>query len=58
MKSLFNKVAGATLLKKTPTQMFSCEICEIFQNIYFEHLRMTAFCLVEKVSYELQISSL
>ena len=26
-----------------PTQMFSCEICEIFNNIYFEeHLRTTA----------------
>ena len=33
----------ATLLKKTPTQGFSCEMCEIFKNTYFEeHLRMTA----------------
>ena len=33
----------ATLLKKTPTQEFSCETCEIFKNIYFEeHLRTAA----------------
>ena len=36
---LFNKVAGlgpATLLKKkTLTQMFSCEFCEIFKSIFF-----------------------
>ena len=39
LKSLFNKVAvlgSATLLRKTPTQMLSCEICEIFKNNYFE----------------------
>ena len=28
--------------KETPTQVFSCEICEIFKNTYFEeHLRTT-----------------
>ena len=33
----------ATLLKETPTQVFSSEICEIFKNTYFEEfLRMTA----------------
>ena len=32
----------ATLLNKTPTQMLSCEICEIFKNNYFEeHLWTT-----------------
>ena len=32
----------ATLLKEAPTQMFSCEYCEIFKNIFFkEHLRET-----------------
>ena len=37
LESLFNKVAG------TPTQVFSCEICEIFKNTYFEeHMRTTA----------------
>ena len=30
----------ATLLKKAPTQVFSCEFCELFKNTYFkEHLR-------------------
>ena len=44
MESLFNKVAGLGLQHKgTPTQVFSCEICEIFKNTYFEeHLRTTA----------------
>ena len=47
LESLFNKVAGfagsATLLKKTPTQVFSCGICETFKNIYFaEHLQVAA----------------
>ena len=33
----------ATLLKKTPTQVLSCKICEIFKNTYSgEHLRTTA----------------
>ena len=28
---------------ETPTQMFSCEICKVFKNTYFEeHLQMTA----------------
>ena len=32
-----------TLKKETPTQVFSCVICEIFTKIYYEeHLRMTA----------------
>ena len=30
-------------IKKTPTQILSCEICEIFKNTYFkEHLRKNA----------------
>ena len=34
------------LKKETPTQVFSCEICEIFKNAYFEeHLRTTVFTL-------------
>ena len=36
LESLFNK--------ETPTQLFSCEICEIFQKNYRqEHVRTTAF---------------
>ena len=47
LKSLFNKAAqpfsSATLLKETPTQMFSCDYCEIFMNTYFgEHLQRAA----------------
>ena len=46
-KSLFNKFAGLQpcifIKKETPTQVFSCEICETFTNTYFEeHLRTTA----------------
>ena len=34
---------AANLLKETRTQVFSCEICEIFRNNYFEeHLQSTA----------------
>ena len=39
LESLFNKA-----LKETPTQVFSCKLCDIFKNIYFEeHLRVAAF---------------
>ena len=32
--------------KETPTQVFSCEICEIFKNTYFvENLRTAAFAI-------------
>ena len=45
-QSLFlNKVAGlkpATLLKKTPTQVFSCDFWEIFKKVYFEEPLRTA----------------
>ena len=39
-----------TLLKKPPTLVFFCEICEIFKNIYFEErLRKTAsICFTSK----------
>ena len=37
----FNNVAG--LRPKTPTQVFSCQHYEIFENIFFiEHFRVTA----------------
>ena len=36
LESLFNKdFRTATLFKKTPTQVFSREICESFKNIIF-----------------------
>ena len=37
LESLFKKLAGwrlATSLKKTPTQVFSCEVGDIFKNIF------------------------
>ena len=40
--SLVNNVAGLKA-KETPTEMFSCEICELFKNTCIEeHLRTTA----------------
>ena len=46
LESLFIKVASrrpVTLLKETPTQVFSCEYCKIFNSTYFEeHLRTAA----------------
>ena len=42
----------ATLLKKTPTQVFSCEIYKLFKNNYFEeHLWMSASKLYLKRDY-------
>ena len=35
LESLFKKIGPATLLKKTPTRVFSCKICEIFKNTFF-----------------------
>ena len=38
LESRFNKVPDlrfVTLFKKPPTQVFSCEICETFNNTYF-----------------------
>ena len=42
----------ATLLKKAPTQVFSCEICKLFKKNYFEeHLWMSASKLYLKRDY-------
>ena len=36
--------------KETPTQVFSCEICEIFKNTYFEeHLWMAASTIKKSI---------
>ena len=48
LESLFNKVAGLKACifnnKETPTQVFSCEYCEIFKNSFFiEHLLFIIF---------------
>ena len=43
LESLFNKVAGLQACnKETPTQVFSCEYCEIFKNTYFEERLRTS----------------
>ena len=46
LESLFNKAASLkdwNFIKKTPTQVFSCEMCKTFKNVYTEeHLRTTA----------------
>ena len=40
------------LIKLTPTQVFSCEICEFFKNTYFqEHLPATALVTVFPVDF-------
>ena len=42
----FDKVAdlACNFIKKTPTQVFFCEYCEILKNTFFtEHLRETAY---------------
>ena len=40
---VFCKKNILTLLKRDSNTILSCEICEIFKNVYFEeHLRTTA----------------
>ena len=44
-ESLFNKVAvlrACNVIKKMPTQVFSCELCELFTNTYFKKQLQTA----------------
>ena len=37
-------LSPATLFEKTPTQVFSCEICEIFKNtLFYGTPRVAAF---------------
>ena len=40
LESVFNNVAGlqacTSIKKETPTQVFSCEHCDIFKNTYSE----------------------
>ena len=41
----FNEVVGlrsSTLLKKTSTQVFSCQFCEFYKNSYLEEHKQTA----------------
>ena len=42
-------ISGLQLYQKeTPTQIFSCEICEIFNNTYFEDYPETTVSVEEK----------
>ena len=48
MKPIFVKLQTkfSTLLKKTPSQVFSCEFWEMFQNRYSkEQLQVTAYVI-------------
>ena len=42
----FERTAGHRLIKKTPTQMFSCESCKIFKRTYFEEPLTANGCLL------------
>ena len=46
----FNKVAGLQacnfIKEETLLQVFSCEICKIFKNIYFYRTPLVAACVV------------
>ena len=42
-ESLFDKVAGLQFFQKeTPTQVFSCEYCEIFKDSFFNRTPLIA----------------
>ena len=45
MESLFNKSEG---LKKTPTQVLSCDYCENFNSIYLEERILTTVSVMLK----------
>ena len=40
LESLFT---SATLLKKTPTQVFSCEYCELLKSVFYRTSSVIAF---------------
>ena len=48
----------ATLLKKTQTQVFSCEICEIFTSFFTEHLRRLLLFCETLTQYKILLKSL
>ena len=54
LESLFTKLQAfrpATLLKKIPTQVFSCEIWEILKSTYFEEHLNDCFRVLITSSY-------
>ena len=48
LESLFNKDAGHA--KEAPIQVFSCEICKIFKNIFFNRTTLVAVSALPKIS--------
>ena len=45
---LTERLYQSLFLKKGPTQLFSCEYCEIFKNNFFEeHLRTAASAVLQ-----------
>ena len=42
LKNLKNLTGKHRYWKETPTQVFSCEICEMFKNAYFDEQMPTA----------------
>ena len=60
LDSLINKVTGfqaCKFIKKTPTQVFSCNVYEIFKNTYFEeHLEETVSDRPDRVQLALSLS--
>ena len=42
--SLFS-IKLQALLKRDPTQVFSCEICEIFKNTFLQNISSGCFCI-------------
>ena len=59
MESDFNNISGMGLQlyqKETPTQVFFCECCEVFNNTYFEeHLQAAASDSYKKSEREKQV---
>ena len=45
LESLFSKVAILVAYKQTPTQMFSCEYCELFKKILFKENNRWLLCV-------------
>ena len=62
LESLFDKVACLSLqlhFKKTPAQqVLSCEICEIFNNIYFEGHMQSLAKFIETTTHLVESPSL
>ena len=43
---------SATLLKETPTQVFSCQICKVFKNTFFQRVPSVAASVIKPWNQE------